>query len=304
MRICSLLPGATEIAYALGLGDQIVGVTHECDYPPDARQKKIVVRSSLDPQTMSSSEIDKWVSDTSRSAASLYRIELGAFREASPDIILTQELCDVCAIDRNEVLEACRSLPNEPTVISLAPNSLSDVLADIDRVGAATGTEARARRLVHEILARIERVRRGTSLSNSRPRVACLEWLDPLYYAGHWIPEMVELAGGENGFGHTGQPSAKLDWQSVLKFSPEIILVMPCGFEPQRTQRELHLLQSRRGWNALPAVKTGRVFAVNGHAYFSRPGPRLIDGLEILASLLHPDIFSSPVSDGAVIRLN
>jgi iron complex transport system substrate-binding protein len=304
MRICSLLPGATEIAYALGLGDQMVGVTHECDYPPEARRKKIVVRSSLDPQTMSSSEIDTSVGQTSRSGQSLYTIDADAFKEASPDVILTQDLCDVCAIDRNEVVEACQALLNQPTIISLAPNCLSDVLADIERVGVATGTETRARALVHDLRERIERVSRRASQSIARPRVASLEWLDPLYYAGHWVPEMVELAGGNNGFGQPGEPSAKLEWQSLVKFSPEIILLMPCGFDLERTVSEFHLLSARDSWSDLPAVKAGRVFAVNGHAYFSRPGPRLIDGLELLAQLMHPEIFPAPLSPQAARRLN
>jgi iron complex transport system substrate-binding protein len=296
MRICSLLPGATEIAYVLGVGEQVVGVTHECDYPLEARNKRIVVRSALDPQTMTSGQIDARVSETRRSAGSLYTIDIEAFKEASPDIILTQDLCDVCAIAPSEVMAACQSLPRQPAIIALAPNCLSGVLADIERVGEATGTEKRAKTVIQQAREKIERVKERASEANSRPRVACLEWLDPIYYAGHWIPEMVELAGGQNGFGQKGQPSAKCEWPAVLKFSPEIILLMPCGFEVERTQREFHLLEKLNGWSELPAVKSGRVFAVNGHAYFSRPGPRLIDGLELLAQLIHPDILPVPVS--------
>ncbi|MGH7826179.1 MAG: cobalamin-binding protein [Candidatus Binatia bacterium] len=303
MRICSLLPGATEIAYALGLGDQIVGVTYECDYPAEARNKRLVVRSSLDPETMTSSEIDARVRQTQRSGGSLYSLDVEAFKDASPDIVLTQDLCDVCAINQSEVVNACQSLPEQPAIVGLTPNRLTDVLADIARVGAATGTEARARALVQNLRERIERVSELASRSNSRPRVACLEWLDPIYYAGHWIPEMVELAGGQNGFGQTGRPSATLDWRSVLEFSPEIILAMPCGFDPERTISEFHLLQTRHGWSELPAVKTNRVFAVDGHAYFSRPGPRLVDGLELLVQLIHPDTFSLPASIQAARRL-
>jgi iron complex transport system substrate-binding protein len=304
MRICSLLPAATEIAYVLGLGDQVVGVTHECDYPPEARRKRVIVHSSIAPQTMTSSQIDTWVSQTQRSNRSLYTIEIDGFKEASPDIILTQDLCDVCAIDPNQVVEACRSLRNEPTIIALAPTCLSDVLADITRIGEATASPKRAEVVVKALRKRIERVGEQTAKSTSRPRVVCLEWLDPIYYAGHWVPEMVEIAGGQNGFGEKGQPSARCEWRAVSEFSPEIILLMPCGFEPKRTQSEYHLLPKLEGWNELPAVKSGRVFAVNGHAYFSRPGPRLVDGLELLAQLIHPELFSAPVSPEAARRLD
>jgi iron complex transport system substrate-binding protein len=304
MRICSLLPGATEIAYALGLGDQIVGVTHECDYPPEARRKRVVVRSSVEPQTMTSSQIDAWVSQTRRSSGSLYTIEIDAFKEASPDLILTQDLCDVCAIAPNEVMAACQSLPRAPVMIALAPHCLSEVLADIERVAEGTGTAKQGQIVVHRLRERIEHVSDRISQSDSRPRVACLEWLDPIYYAGHWVPEMVELAGGQNGFGQKSQPSAQLAWQAILEFSPEIILLMPCGFELERTESEFHLLQNLDGWSELPAVKTDRVFAVNGHAYFSRPGPRLVDGLELLARLIHPQIFSSPLPPHAARKIS
>jgi iron complex transport system substrate-binding protein len=303
MRICSLLPGATEIAYALGLGDHIVGVTHECDYPPEARRKRVVVRSSAEPQTMTSAEIDAWVSQTQRSNQSLYTIEIAAFKEAAPDVILTQDLCDVCAIAPSEVIAACRALSHEPALIALAPHCLSEVLTDIERVGEGTGTAEQSQIVVHRLRERIERVRDQASQSDSRPRIACLEWLDPIYYAGHWVPEMVELAGGQNGFGQKSRPSAKLAWQAILEFAPEIVLIMPCGFELERTETEFHLLRKLRGWSELPAVQTGRVFAVNGHAYFSRPGPRLVDGLELLAQLIHPEIFSAPVSPRAARRL-
>jgi iron complex transport system substrate-binding protein len=304
MRICSLLPGATEIAYVLGLGDQVVGVTHECDYPRDAKNKAIIVKSSLDPREMSSAQIDFQVGQQLRNRASLYTLDIDRFIELSPDIVLIQDLCDVCAIHPNQVVEACRSLRNEPTIIALAPTSLSDVLADITRIGEATASAKRAELVVKGLRKRIERVGEQASKSAPRPRVGCLEWLDPIYYAGHWVPEMVEIAGGHNGFGEKGQPSARCEWQAVSEFSPEIILLMPCGFETERTQNEYHVLQKLDRWSELPAVKSGRVFAVNGHAYFSRPGPRLVDGLELLAQLIHPELFSAPVSPEASRRLD
>jgi len=304
MRICSLVPAATEIAYALGLEDEIVGVTHECDYPPEARAKPVVVRSALDPERMTSPEIDAAVSQTQRSGRSLYRIDLDAFRAASPDLVLTQGLCDVCALDRTEVAEACQSLVNEPAVVALAPSSLSDVLADIERVGKASGAEFRAHALTEDLRARIERISARAQRADSRPRVACLEWLEPIYYGGHWIPEMIELAGGEVGFGRPGKPSAKLDWRALIDFAPEILFVMPCGFDLERTKSELRLLTTRDGWADVPAVSTGRVFAVDARSYFSRPGPRLVEGLEVMARLLHPELFSEPLPPGAALQIS
>ncbi|HWO41126.1 MAG TPA: cobalamin-binding protein [Candidatus Eisenbacteria bacterium] len=300
MRICSLLPAATEIAYALGLGKHVVGVTHECDYPQEARARPIVVRSALDPEGMTSAQIDRAVS---RARRSLYRIDFDAFRMISPDLILTQELCDVCAVDRTEVVEACTLLAREPTIISLGAVSLGSVLADIERVGKATGTDIRARELTWKLRDRIERVSRRAAGSRSKPRVACLEWLEPLYYGGHWIPEMIELAGGKVGFGRVGEPSARLEWDALVDFAPEILLLMPCGFDAERTKRELHLLTTRAGWSELPAVKAGRVFAVDARSYFSRPGPRLADGLELMAQLIHPEFFPEPVVASAAFKI-
>src|SRR6266542_3137529 len=264
MRICSLLPGATEIAYALGLGDQIVGVTHECDYPHEAKQKRVVVRSGIDSTRMSGLEIDRKVGELLQTGKGLYTIDEQALLDSSPDVILTQGLCDVCALDYNEVVKAARLLPHAPIIVSLNPHTLTDVVDDISRVGAATNREAAADALMSDLRTRIERV--GFREPDYRPRVVCLEWFEPLYVAGHWLPEMVALA---------------------------------VGYDVRRTVKESTPLRHLEGWNDLPAVKADNVYALNGSAYFSRPGPRLVNGLEILAHLIHPQqitVSSSPAA--------
>ena len=291
MRICSLLPGATEIAFALGLGDDVVGVTHECDYPAEAQQKPVVVRGLIDSNRMTSLEIDRWVGERLGSNQGLYLLDEERLREAAPDVILTQGLCDVCAIDYNEVVAASETLAKKPKIVSLTPNCLTDVLDDVARVGEATGQRQIAERFVEELEQRISFVREQAATSSARPRVACLEWFDPIYLAGHWVPEMIEIAGAEDVLGRRGEPSEKVEWQSIRESAPEIIVLMPCGFDMPRTLREAGVLERLEGWHDLPAVKAGKVFAVNGHAFFSRPGPRLVDGLEILAHIIHPKIF-------------
>jgi iron complex transport system substrate-binding protein len=287
MRICSLLPGATEIAYLLGLGDQIVGVTHECDYPHEAKQKPVVVRSVIDSSQLSCPEIDRRVGELLQAGRGLYSIDEAAFLASRPDVILTQGLCDVCALDYDDVVKAAQRLPRMPAILSLNPHSLSDVLEDISRVGAATGRETAAEALVQDLRRRIDEV--GIREPEYRPRVVCLEWFEPLYVAGHWVPELVTLAGGFDPLGRKGEPSFKIEWQSVLDAKPDVILLMPCGFDVRRAVKESTPLRNLNGWNDLPAVKTGNVYALNGSAYFSRPGPRLVNGLEILARIIRPE---------------
>jgi iron complex transport system substrate-binding protein len=287
MRICSLLPGATEIAYLLGLADQIVGVTHECDYPADAKYKPVVVRSVIDPNRMSSQEIDAKVAELLQAGKGLYSIDENIFLEAAPDIILTQGLCDVCALDYDDVMKAAQRLPRMPEIVSLNPHSLAETLDDISRVGRATRRETTAATLVHALRDRIDRV--GAREPEYRPRVVCLEWFEPLYVAGHWVPEMVTLAGGFDVLGRRGEPSFKIEWQKVIDSKPDVILLMPCGFDVRRTVKESTPLRRLEGWSDLSAVKAGNVYALNGNAYFSRPGPRLVNGLEILARIIHAE---------------
>jgi iron complex transport system substrate-binding protein len=291
MRICSLLPGATEILYRLGLGDQIVGVTHECDYPPEAKQKRVVVHSVIDSSRLTSSEIDRAVGAALQGGNALYTLDRHALHEAAPDLILTQGLCDVCALDHQQVVEAACELPRRPEILALNPHSLSELLSDIVEVGSATGHRAGAEALVHDLQRRIDRA--GAAQPYPRPRVVCLEWFEPLYVAGHWVPEVVALAGGEDVLGRAGEASRKIAWQHVVDARPEALLLMPCGFDARRAVREATPLRQLAGWNELPAVKTGNVFALNGNAYFSRPGPRLVDGLDSLSRILHPGQFSA-----------
>jgi iron complex transport system substrate-binding protein len=304
MRICSLLPGATEIACALGLADELVGVSHECDFPAAARGKPVMVRSRIDPTMIGSDEIDRRVGDLLRSKQSLYALDEKLFKASEPDLILTQGLCDVCALDYNEVVQAARALRKEPTIVSLDPHCLADILNDILRIGAATDRSRQAESLVQELKLRIEAVRDRTARSASQPRVACLEWFDPIYVAGHWVPELVAIAGGNDILGTAGEPSVKVEWEAVIASRPEILILMPCGFDLERAMRESSLLKNRADWQSLPAVRDGRVFAVSGADYFSRPGPRLIDGLEILSELFYPELSPAPISSDLAKRVS
>jgi iron complex transport system substrate-binding protein len=302
MRICSLLPAATEIAFALGLGDAVVGVTHECDYPPQAKEKPVVVTSVIDAARMTSGEIDRKVGEALQTGKGLYSIDEAAFIDSAPDLILTQGLCDVCALDYNEVVKAAAKLSRQPAILSLNPHGLADMLEDIRRIGAATERLIVAEALVQDLQRRIDRVADARSVH--RPRVVCLEWYEPLYAAGHWAPEMVELAGGEDMLGRKGEPSSKVEWRAVVAARPEVILLMPCGFDVRRSVKDASSLREREGWNDLPAVRAGKVFAVNGNSYFSRPGPRLIDGLEILAQLIRPEEIAWSLSPADAARFN
>jgi iron complex transport system substrate-binding protein len=301
VRICSLLPSATEIVYALGLGDQLCGVSHECDYPPEAAAKPALIRSVFDQSTLSSLEIDHAVIDRLRRGEGVYTIDLDLLRQAEPDLILTQELCDVCAVPYSEVQRAVDQLVSRPRLLPLSPSLLGDVLQDINRVGEATGREEQAGFLVRRLRERIDRVTARTATAAERPATFCLEWADPLYVAGHWIPEMVEMAGGIDGLGGKGKPSVPIEWERVVSYAPEVVILMPCGFDVERAVREVPLLTRLPGWLDLPAVQRGQVYAVNATAYFSRSGPRLVDGLELLAKILHPELFPGPIH-GEVAR--
>jgi iron complex transport system substrate-binding protein len=291
MRICSFVPAATEILFSLGVGDQIVGVSHECDYPPEAKNKPIMVCSRLGPNRAPSAEVDRQVREAVASGRGLYTIDAAALKSAAPDIIVTQGLCDVCALDYGEVVKAAQSLPKPPAVVSLSAHSLTEVLDDVLRLGEATQRAGQATALAGLLQSRIVEVSRRATRPRKRPRVACLEWFEPLYVAGHWVPEMVELAGGRDALGDKGKASRIVRWEEVLDAAPEIIVLMPCGFDLARSVHEMDVLEKLAGWSELPAVRTGNVFAVDGNSYFSRPGPRLVDGLEFLAQLIHPEIF-------------
>ncbi len=300
MRVVSLLPSATEIVYLLGLGEQLTGVSHECDYPPAALGKRKIIKSAIASSELTSQEIDWHVSALLERGEGIYQIDLEALKSADPDLILTQKLCDVCAAPYQTVLEAVIKLPRKPEVLSLDPERLGDVLKDIGRVGEATGRLKEAEEAATSLKERIEAVAVRAAKATTRPQVVCLEWMDPIMASGHWLPEMVDLAGGRESLGKVAALSRRVEWEQVLSAAPEILILTPCGFTVDRVLEEMHILTRRPGWDGLPAVRRGRVFAVNGHAYFARPGPRLVDGLEILAHLLHPELFPGPIPEDAV----
>jgi len=301
MRIVSLVPSATEIVFALGLGDQVCGVSHECDHPPEARSKPVITRSLFDPSQMSSEEIDKLVSRHLHEQGKIYEIDLKAFCKARPDVVITQRLCEVCAVAYDDVLKALNSLSKRPTVIDLDPTCLGDVLNDIIRIGDATDRMNEAEELVASLKDRINRVASRAKGANRRPRVVCLEWLNPPMASGHWVPEMVDLAGGKEEMGLAGMPAARTDWDSVLSCDPEKLVVMPCGFNLARAAAEAsEYLTGRPGLARLRSVNAGEVYAVDANAHFSRSGPRLIDGLEVVGKIIHPEIFGRPAEDQAI----
>jgi iron complex transport system substrate-binding protein len=303
MRICSFLPSATEIIYTLGLGDQLYGVTRACDYPAEARAKPIVVRSILDEQGLSSADIDRIVKEHARNGQSVYHIDMEALRAAAPDLIFTQELCDVCAVGYQDVLAQIKDLPKTPQVVSLNPTSLEDVLRDMLTVGDVTGTAARAQAAVATLRRRIDAIGQRAAQATTRPRVFCLEWMEPLFVSGHWIPTMVEIAGGTDGIGNHGTPSTQITWERVRDYQPEVVILMPCGADVPQTLSELHRLRTLIGWSELPAVRHSQVYAVNAGAYFSRSGPRLVDGLELLAQIIQPALFPWTVPQDIALRV-
>jgi len=286
MQICSFLPSATEILYALGLGNSVAGVTFECDFPPEAAGKTIVVNTNL-AHDLTSAEIDHDVNEYSSHGESLYRVDIRKLEAIRPDLIVTQELCDVCAISTSYVAKAVHQLSSKPRVLSLTPHALEDVLKDILRVGEATDRDAEARELVSSLRERIAKV--GQMTKPQKPTVVCLEWLSPPFNGGHWIPEMIDLAGGVDPLGKLGKDSYRMEWDQVLRVDPDVVLVMPCGHNLERSVQEYHATQFPKGWKQVKAVRNGRVYAVNASAYFSRPGPRLVTGLEIMYSLLQEE---------------
>ena len=302
MRICSFLPSTTEILYDLGLGDSLTGVTHECDYPPEAREKKRVIMSFINPEKLSSREIDELVSRNAAEGKSTYLIDKDALKEADPDLILTQELCQVCAVSGNEVTEAVEALGKKPRIISLEPRTLSEIIDTILIIGEATGTGDRAREITDKLVERIERVRSLLGNERDRPRVFCMEWLDPPYVAGHWVPEMVEIAGGSCGIGKAGEPSFKVSWKEIADFAPQMLFIMPCGYDVEKTLCEIETVTKHDEWFSLPSTSKGQIYIFDANSYFSRPGPRVVDGLEILAKTIHPESMKSyePPPDAVV----
>ena len=302
-RIVSFLPSATEMVYALGLGDQLVGVTHECDYPPEATAKPVAVRNVLPIETMTQSEVDAAVTQRMRDGLSLYQVDEKLLQELAPDLILTQNLCQVCAPSGNEVTRVLELLPKKPQIVWLTPKSLDDIFDNLRELGQATGRVKEAHELISTGRARLERIATVTRTLSSRPRVFCIEWLDPIYCSGHWMPEMVKLAGGIDELGRAGSDSVRIPWNDVLEWQPEVLIVTPCGFNLDKVIEQTSQLSTYPGWRDLPAVRNDRVFAVDANSYFARPGPRVVEGTELLAHLIHPALFEWNGSPAAFKRI-
>ena len=330
MRIVSLLPSATEILYALGVGDQVVGITHECDFPPEVAGKPALIRPRVDP-TAAPTEIDHQVSELVARGESIYAVDADLLASVAPDLIVTQDLCHVCAASPDDLATALSRFSRPPRVLTLTPHSLDDVWQDIIRAGEATNTSQRAEQLAAELKARVQAVAAITASTNDaftaaqasacrtvptnvqasaaaastasatpryapqaaaqsavRTRAACLEWLDPFYVGGHWVPEMVAIAGGEDVLGRAGHPSCKVSAEDVAQSNADIILVMLCGYNAKRNGQEFNVAKIPQSWQNLPAIRNRRIFAVDANSHFSRPGPRLADGVELLAHLFNP----------------
>ncbi|KJH72292.1 cobalamin-binding protein [Aliterella atlantica] len=292
LKIVSLLPSATEIVAALGLTEALVGRSHECDYPPEIQALPVCTQARLNSQAPSK-QIDEKVNEVLQSALSIYEIKTDILQQLAPTHILTQDQCEVCAVSLQDVEQAIGKLTDSsPKIISLQPNIIADLWSDIERVADELGVESN--RLVEDLAARVKICQQKTEKLSAmeRPSVACIEWTDPLMIAANWIPELVMFAGGQPLFASSGQNSPKLDWETLVATDPDAIIFMPCGFDIERTRTESMTLCDRPKWQSLKAVHSGRVYITDGNAYFNRPGPRLVDSVEILAEILHPEIFA------------
>jgi iron complex transport system substrate-binding protein len=289
--VASLLPSTTEIVCALGCRERLVGRSHECDFPPEVAALPALTRPKLDASAPSRA-IDERVKSLVRDGLSVYHVDAEKLRELRPDLVLTQDQCEVCAASLGDVEEALATWTGaRPRVLSLDPKTLGDVWGDLVRVSEALGVPERGRSLCEELATQVDRVTEQTQRVRRRPSLACIEWIDPLMAAGNWVPELVTLAGGHDLFGESGSASPWIDLASLAAADPDVILALPCGFDLARTRAELPALARQPGWQALRAVREGRVFVADGNQYFNRPGPRLADSLEILAEILHPDLF-------------
>jgi iron complex transport system substrate-binding protein len=303
MRIVSLLPSATEILFALGLGEQVVGVSHECDYPPAARTKPVVIHSRIHKDT-TPLEIDRLVRQFTARGESIYSVDAEALRRLAPDLIVTQNLCSVCAASPEDLAAVLATFDYRPEVLSLDPLDLGDVWRDILWVGDETMRGHEAERLLESIGARLAAVESEIAQTVCRPRVAFLEWLQPIYVGGHWMPEMIELAGGRDIFGKLRTPSFSLPLEDVITAQPEVLVIAPCGYNADQARAEYRSVTFPREWNEMPAVRNNQIYYVDANAYFSRPGPRLITGLEILAKLFHPGIAVSREAEQSIHPLH
>jgi len=290
-RIVSLVPAATEIAAALGLMDDVVGVSHECDFPAEASKRPRVTHCPVHNAGLTSKEVDEWVRRALRDNGTIYTIDEPLVRKLRPDVILTQKLCDVCAVGYGTVARLAETLPGPPRVVNLEPSSLADIFENIREVAAACGVAERAEGVIANLSARVAAVRERAAQIAGRPRCFLMEWVDPPFCSGHWGPELVEIAGGRDPLGRKHRPSAQVGWQEVLDARPEIIVLALCGYNVDLARRDYQLLAKFPGFNSLPAARNREIYLVNASAYFARPGPRIVDSLEILAGILNPKEF-------------
>ena len=297
-RIVSLLPAATEITAALGLMDQVIGVSHECDFPKEANERPRVTRCAVHGAELASRDVDEWVRRALHDNGTIYTIDERLLRKLQPDVILTQRLCDVCAVGYGTVAKLAQTLPGPPQVVNLEPRSLADIFDDIRRVAKACEIPKRAEKLIANLSERVENVRERAAKIPDRPRCFLIEWVDPPFCSGHWGPELVEVAGGHDPLGRKHKPSAQIDWQEVRDARPEIIVLALCGYDIDRARRDYELLRRFTGFDSIAAAANRQVYIVNASAYFARPGPRIVDSLEILAGILHPSEFPEFVSRG------
>ena len=303
MRIVSLLPAATEIVDALGMMDHLVGVSHECNYPESARMKPRVTGCEIHGDQVSSRDIDRWVSQKLSQGEDLFTLDEAKLRELQPDLILTQRLCDVCAPAYGSVMALAQTLDDPPKVLNLEPSSLEEIFQDIQRVADTLGVSATGERLIQSLRERVRSVQHRVEGTARSPRVAVIEWLDPVFCSGHWTPELVAIAGGHEVLGRPGRDSVRMTWAEVRAAEPEILVIACCGQSAERALQDWDRVQCLPDIQALPAVAQGRVFVADGNAYFSRPGPRVVDTLEILAEVIHPERFSGMYPDRGLKRL-
>jgi iron complex transport system substrate-binding protein len=291
VKIASLLPSTTEIACALGLQEHLVGRSHECDFPPGVETLPVCTAARMD-SSLPSAEIDRQVKDILSQGLSVYEVHADLLKTLQPDIILTQDQCEVCAVSLKDVEAAvCGWLGQPARIVSCSPMRLSDVWEDIHAVASACGVAERGRALVDSLTGRVERIAKTAQAQPNKPRIACIEWLEPLMSAGNWVPELVTLAGGINLFGTAGEHSPWFSWEELLAADPDIIVILACGFSLSRTRSEMSCLTEHPLWQQLRAVQTGQVYLTDGNQYFNRPGPRLVESLEIMAEIFHPEIF-------------
>ena len=297
-RIVSLLPAATEIAATLGLMDQVIGVSHECDFPAEANRRPRVTRCPVHNAGLTSREMDEWVRRALRENGTIYSIDEPLLRSLRPDVILTQKLCDVCAVGYGTVARLAETLSGPPQVVNLEPSSLSDIFGDIQRVAKVCDVSDRANEVITQLCDRIEAMRRRANTLVHRPRCFLMEWVDPPFCSGHWGPELVEIAGGYDPLGRKQQPSVQIEWQQVLEARPEVIVLALCGYGINRARSDYEILRRFPDFDSLPAARQGQIYLVDASAYFARPGPRIVDSAEILAGILHPEEFPEFVSRG------